>query len=216
MPNGVDTGRFAPRPEDRQAKRREMGINNSEFVWLAVGRIEAPKDYPTMLYAFQKVCLNRPEARLVVVGKGELESQIRELTVELGLQSCVRFLGLRTDIPELLNAADAYVMSSAWEGMPMVLLEAHASGLPVVATDVGANRDVVQEGVSGFLVPARNPDALAAAMLRMMELPEEERRQMGLAGRQWVEDNYSLERIVDRWESLYFKLLSAKRVKSHG
>lgn len=122
----------------------------------------------------------------------------------------MRFLGLRKDVPELMNAADAYVMSSAWEGMPMVLLEAHASGLPIVATDVGANREVVREGVSGFLVWPRSPEALAGAMERMLALDQGDRVLMGLRGREWVEEHFSLDKIVERWEALYLSLLKRK------
>jgi glycosyltransferase involved in cell wall biosynthesis len=94
--------------------------------------------------------------------------------------------------------------------MPNVLLEASATGLPIVATDVGGNREVVLDGITGFLVPPRNPEALAEAMLRMMDLPEEKRREMGKAARKHVEDNFSLDRVVDMWEALYKELLEQK------
>jgi len=209
LPNGVDTHRFAPRPEVRQAKRQELGLGE-EFIWLAVGRLEEAKDYPTLLRAFALVRERHPQARLLVVGAGSLEEEVKRLALELGLGESVRFLGLRTDIPELMNAADAYVMSSAWEGMPMVLLEAHASGLPIVATDVGANRDVVRDGVSGYLVPQKHPEALAAAMNRLISLEPQERVQMGFRGREWVEERFALERILDQWERMYAGLLARK------
>lgn len=209
LPNAVDTHRFAPRPEVRQPKRQELGLGE-EFIWLAVGRLEEAKDYPTLLRAFALVRERHPQARLLVVGAGSLEEQVKRLASELGLGESVRFLGLRTDIPELMNAADAYVMSSAWEGMPMVLLEAHASGLPIVATDVGANRDVVRDGVSGYLVPQKHPEALAAAMNRLMFLEPWKRVQMGFRGREWVEERFALERILDQWERMYAGLLARK------
>jgi glycosyltransferase involved in cell wall biosynthesis len=106
--------------------------------------------------------------------------------------------------------ADGYVMSSAWEGMPMVLLEAGAAGLPIVATRVGGNQEVVQEGVSGFLVPPSDDQALAAAMLRLMALPEAERRAMGARGHDHVRQNYGLGRVVDRYEAIYREVLSKK------
>jgi len=92
-----------------------------------------------------------------------------------------------------MNAADAYV----FKGMPNVLLEASATGLPIVATDVDGNSEIVLNGITGFLAPARNPEALAEAMLRMMGLPEEKRREMGQAARKHVEENFSLDRVVD-------------------
>jgi glycosyltransferase involved in cell wall biosynthesis len=105
------------------------------------------------------------------------------------------------------NSADAYVMSSAWEGTPMVLLEAGATGLPIVATAVGGNGEVIVDGQTGFLVPPGDSEALMQAMLRLMDLSPEERVRMGLAGRAHVEANYSLERVVDQWEKLYQELL---------
>lgn len=94
----------------------------------------------------------------------------------------------------------------------MVLLEAAATGLPVVATDVGGNREVVIDGESGFLVPPKDPEALARAMLRLMNLLPEERQHMGERGRKYVTENYSLERVVDQWEALYEELLRVKGI----
>ena len=210
-PNGVDTERFCPNFEVRVKLRKELGLGEA-FVWLAVGRFDPPKDYPTMLRAFSVVAQRYPNARLLIAGDGPLKPSMSVLARELGIARCVPFLGIRRDVPELMNAADAYVMSSAWEGMPMVLLEAHASGLPVVATNVGGNREVVLPEKTGFLVPPKNPEALAEAMLRLMALPEEERRRMGEAARQHIEANFSLDRVVDQWEALYRELLIKKGV----
>jgi glycosyltransferase involved in cell wall biosynthesis len=215
IPNGVDTARFKPERKARLALRKELGVEGS-FVWLAVGRLEPPKDYPNLLKAFARVAAEQAGAVLLIAGDGPLRPAAQELARELGLERRVTFLGIRRDVPQLMNAADAYVMSSAWEGMPMVLLEASASGLPIVATDVGGNPEVVVEGESGFLVPATDHEALAAAMLRLMRLPEEERRRMGEAGRRHVETNYALDRVVDRWEELYRELLARKGTKCNG
>lgn len=212
IPNGVDTARFRPDPEVRQALRQELGAGNA-FVWLAVGRFDPPKDYSNLLQAFAQVVRERPEALLLIAGDGPLRPAMEELARKLDLNEKVRFLGIRWDVPALMNAADAYVMSSAWEGMPMVLLEAGASGLPIVATDVGGNREVVLDGKTGFLVSPKDPKALAQAMLRLMNLAPEVRKQMGEAARQYIEANYSLERIVDQWERLYRELLAKKGVK---
>ena len=211
IPNGVDTERFRPNFEVRVKLRKELGLGEA-FVWLAVGRFDPPKDYPTMLHAFSLVAQRYPNARLLIAGDGPLKPSMTVLAQELGIDERVTFLGIRRDVPELMNAADAYVMSSAWEGMPMVLLEAHASGLPIVATDVGGNREVVLPEKTGFLVPPKNPEALAEAMLKLMDLPEEERRRMGEAARQHIEANFSLDRVVDQWEALYRELLAKKGV----
>jgi glycosyltransferase involved in cell wall biosynthesis len=209
--NGVDTDRMrnVP-PEARDAVRRAIGVSNEEFIWLAVGRFEVAKDYPNMLRAFMEVLSREPRAVLVIVGQGSLQGEAETLADELGLRDAVRFLGARDDVPAVMSAGDGYVMSSAWEGMPMVLLEAAAAGLPIVATAVGGNGEVVRDGESGFLVPARDPEALGQAMLRLMGLPAEQRHGMGERGREHVRANYGLHRVAERWERVYWDTLARK------
>jgi glycosyltransferase involved in cell wall biosynthesis len=210
VPNGVDTDLYRNVPPGaRETIRRSQGLDR-EFVWLAVGRFEIAKDYPTMLRAFTAVRERRPDAVLLLVGRGSLQPETEALARELGLEAAVRFVGVRDDVPAFMSAADGYVMSSAWEGMPMVLLEGAAAGLPIVATKVGGNHEVVTEGESGLLVPPRDHDALAAAMLRLMALPEAQRREMGARGREHVRAHYGLGRVVDRWEDVYHEVLARK------
>ena len=209
--NGVDTDRMRNLPpEGRAALRGGMSVGDQQFVWLAVGRFEVAKDYPNMLRAFADVRAREPRAVLVIVGQGSLQAEAEALTTELGLREAVRFLGARDDVPAVMSAADGYVMSSAWEGMPMVLLEAAAAGLPIVATAVGGNGEVVRDGESGFLVPARDSEVLRAGMLRLMALPEEQRRAMGERGREHVRANYGLQRVAERWERVYWDALARK------
>ncbi len=212
IPNGVDTERFRPDPEARECLRKELGVDD-DFVWIAVGRFDPPKDYPKMLQAFAQVWKEKPKVRLFIVGDGPLRPEMEILAKKLGIDSQVKFLGIRKDVPDLLNAADAYVMSSAWEGMPMVLLEAASTGLPIVATDVGGNSEIVVHGKTGFLVPPRDPNALAKAMLELMNLSEDERRKMGEEARKHMEANFSLGQVVGMWEALYRELLEKKGVK---
>ena len=209
MPNGVDTAKFRPNPEVRAAKRAELGLRD-EFIWIAVGRFAEAKDYPNLMQAFAKVVQVQPKARLLVAGKGDLFEPIKALVAELGLQNSVNLLGPRSDVSALMNAADGYTMSSAWEGMPMVLLEAAAIGLPIVATDVGGNREAFQEGQSGFLVRPRDAQALADGMLKLMQLSPQARAEMGVAARRFIVEKYDLETVVTQWEQLYAKLLSAR------
>jgi len=212
LPNGIDTERFRPDPELRARLRQELRLETA-FAWLAAGRFVVSKDYANMLQAFSRVAPERNEGCLVIAGDGPLRPSMEQLASDLGVTERVKFLGTRRDIPALMNAADAYVISSAWEGMPMVLLEAAASGLPIVATDVGGNSEVVIDGKTGFLVPPKDPDALAQAMLRLMGLPPEERRRMGAVARQHIEANYSLDRVVDQWEALYTELLERNGIR---
>lgn len=210
VPNGVDTDRFRNlSPGVRESLRRSLGLDR-EFVWLAVGRFEVAKDYPNMLRAFATVREQEPRAVLLLVGRGSLQAETEALARELGLGGGVRFLGVRSDVPEVMSAADGYVMSSAWEGMPMVLLEAAAAGLPIVATQVGGNHEVVRHEESGFLVPPCDHEALALAMLRLSRLPEPARRAMGDRGRERIRAHYDLGRVAERWEDLYREVLARK------
>jgi glycosyltransferase involved in cell wall biosynthesis len=210
VPNGVDPELFRAVPADaRESLRRDLGVS-SAFVWIAIGRFEVAKDYPNMLRAFARVRPASPDAVLLLVGKGSLREATEAVVRELDLGDRVRFLGVRSDIAELVSAADGYVMSSAWEGMPMVLLEAAAGGLPIVSTRVGGNHEVVRDGESGYLVPPQDSEALAAAMLRLMALDPSARRAMGDRGREQVRAHYGLHRVVERWEELYREVQARK------
>jgi glycosyltransferase involved in cell wall biosynthesis len=211
LPNGVDIQQFHPDPDSRTTKRAELRLEN-HFVWLAVGRLVTAKNYVLMLRAFASA--RNPNARLVIAGDGPLRQQLEDLAVHLDISSQVHFLGARNDVRELMNAADAYVLSSDWEGMPMVLLEASAVGLPIVATRVGGNAEVVQHGLTGLLVPSQQETALADAMGKMMRMDPVERALMGSSGRELTSAHYNMESVVDRWESLYYELLD--RVKPHA
>jgi glycosyltransferase involved in cell wall biosynthesis len=212
IPNGIDTSRFQPNPTVRQAVREQLGCAPDAFVWLTVGRLEPVKNHLGLLSAFREVAAVHPHARLLIAGQGSLQAATEQRIVELGLADRVRLLGLRRDIPDLLNAADAFVLPSLWEGMPLTLLEASATALPIVATDVGGNSEVVLESKTGYLVPVRDTAALAEAMLRVMRLSDADRFTMGQAGREHVVQNFDLERVVDRWEALYRELLQQKGI----
>jgi glycosyltransferase involved in cell wall biosynthesis len=202
VPNAVDTERFRRLAQARTAVRKELGAGD-EFLWLAVGRFEEAKDYPTMIAAYARLAAARPGSRLLLVGKGSLREEVEKAVQANGLEQRVRFLGVRRDVPELMSAADGYVLSSAWEGMPVVLLEAAAVELPVVATRVGGNAEVVEHGTTGILVPPHDAAALAVGMEGIEALTPEARAAMGAAGRALVEQRYGTSRVMDMWERLY-------------
>jgi glycosyltransferase involved in cell wall biosynthesis len=210
VPNTVDTARFRPLLQARGRIRQELGVGDG-FLWLAVGRFESAKDYPTMIAAFARLAAERPDSQLVLVGEGSLKSEVERLVRQGGLGGRVRLLGVRRDIPELLSAADGYVLSSAWEGMPVAVLEASAVGLPIVATSVGGVPEVVEDGTTGLLVPPGNPAALADAMIRLESLSPEGRADMGRRGRTLVEERYGIERVMQMWERLYSEFATASR-----
>ncbi len=205
--NGVNTANYRPNPAIRQCTRRDLDVNG-EFVWLAVGRLTPAKAYPDMIRAFSMVSgrSSKPTV-LIICGQGPLEAEIRSLVGECGIGNRVRFLGLRRDVPELMNAADGLVMSSHLEGLPMALLEASATGLPIIATAVGGNPEAVVDGKTGFIVQPRDVESLAAAMERIMKLSSSERNRMAAAGTAHARERFDVENIVSHWERLYSELI---------
>ncbi|MDQ6664136.1 MAG: glycosyltransferase [Acidobacteriota bacterium] len=214
--NGVNTANYQQDAVGRRRMRREMGVDGL-FVWLAVGRFTLAKAYPDMIRATAKMLARSGKpAVLLICGEGPLEAEIRSLVRECGVANCVRFLGLRQDIPQLMNAADGFVMSSRLEGLPMVLLEASSSGLPIVATSVGGNPEAVVDGKTGFIVPPRCIETLAAAMERIMNLSVSEREAMAGAGRAHAREKFDMEGILAHWEKLYTELARRASEKRSG
>jgi glycosyltransferase involved in cell wall biosynthesis len=206
LPNSVDTDRFRNLPPGtRESVRRSLGLQG-QFAWLAVGRFEVAKDYPNMLRAFASVRERYPETLLLLVGRGSLQPETETLTRALGLADNVRFLGVRRDVPEVMSAADGYVMSSAWEGMPIVLLEAAAAGLPIVATQVGGTQEVVRTRRASF-VPPRDP-RLWARRCPPDGTVGRRAPALGDRGLRPRRTHYGLSRALERWEELYREVLS--------
>jgi glycosyltransferase involved in cell wall biosynthesis len=214
--NGIETDEFVPNAAKRAEMRAEASVEEN-FIWLAVGRLAPAKDYPNLLHAFAllpKACAEAPlrqagappAARLWIAGSGETgyEEGLRRLASELGIADSVRWLGTRQDVAGLLDAADGFVLASAWEGMPLAVGEAMAMAKPVVATDVGGVRELT--GETGRLVPAKDSDALAETLCATMRLSAEERKRIGKAERQRILDGFSMERKAEEWEKLYEEL----------
>jgi glycosyltransferase involved in cell wall biosynthesis len=207
LTNGIDTAEFAPSANRRARMRVEMGADE-EFIWLTAGRIVPAKDYPNLLRAFARVRTACRETQLWIAGEasGAEFSTVRALASELGLEDAVRWLGLRRDLPALLDAADGFVLGSAWEGMPLALGEAMAMEKPVVATDVGGVRELV--GDAGAIVPAKDPGALAKAILEQMQDTSENRLALGQAACARIQGKFSMDAKADEWEALYRKVLN--------
>jgi len=207
--NGIELNIWRPDARARSAARRELGLTD-EFLWLAVGRLAAVKDYPTLLNALAGI----PEtARLLVAGAGPLQSELIQQAARLGLERRVRFLGFEPKVQRWMQAADGFVLSSRHEGLPMVLLEAGACALPVVATAVTGTREVVVNGETGWLARVGDAGALAKAMAKLMRMPPEKRRAMGERARRRVVEEFGVETVLDRWEQLYAELLERKSAR---
>lgn len=208
VPNGIEIDAFVAPAGAREALRRELNAGE-RFVWLAVGRLDVEKDHDTMLRAAAALAGSAPPFTLAVVGGGPEHDRLVATRDALGLGDAeVRFLGARSDIAELLAAADGYLMTSASEALPLVLLEASAAGLPIVATDVGGTSEIVLEGRSGLLAAAGRSDEVAEAMRRLMGAAPDERRAMGAEGRRFVGERFDIERVAESWIELYRDLVA--------
>jgi glycosyltransferase involved in cell wall biosynthesis len=209
--NDTDVDGLIPDCNRRAHMRAEMGISteNAEFVWLAVGRLAPAKDYPNLLRAFAAVRTHTPQTQLWVAGdaRGGERTPLEALAKELQIDGAVHWLGLRRDMPALLDAADGFVLGSAWEGMPLAVGEAMAMAKPVVATDVGGVRELV--GDAGVVVPAKDSQALAEAMLATMQESREELAARSRAARERVSRQFNMDATADMWLSLYESQLTA-------
>jgi glycosyltransferase involved in cell wall biosynthesis len=208
IPNGIDLAPFQQAEAERSVIRSELGIPDGQFVWLAVGRLEPQKDYPTLFAALARCPTSAPEHCLLIAGQGRLRSELERTAAELGLSHRIRFLGLREDVPQLVAAADGVVLSSRFEGMPNIVMEAMAGARPVVATRVGGTPELVEHGGTGLLVDPGDPGALSSAMREVMAAPESTRRAMGSAGRSAIAERYSLAALADQWLRLLDRCLA--------
>jgi glycosyltransferase involved in cell wall biosynthesis len=207
--NGISTAEFAPRADRRADTRAALGAG-AAFIWFASGRVAPAKDYPCLLRAFAQVRAARSDAELWIAGEASAAgiSRLRVLASGWKLDGAVRWLGLRRDLPALLDAADAFVLASAWEGMPLAAGEAMAMEKPVVVTGAGGTSELV--GDAGVVVPAHAPDALAEAMLGLMRQPAAARRALGRAARERIATQFNLDGCADAWEELYQRLAKGK------
>ena len=177
---------------------------------ICVARLDALKGINDLVRGVAECKTMRVGFDLSLVGDGPCRGELEGLVRSLDLSDEISFLGWREDVPALLMHADMYVLASYTEGMPLSILEAMAAGLPVVATAVGGVPELVQDGVTGLLVPPRDPQALAGAMSRLVKDPAL-RRRMGEAGRRRVEEHFSFDRMVQQYEDLYRELLARRR-----
>lgn len=201
IPNGIDPARFSVSPELRRSTRLALADGDG-LVIVTVARLVWFKGLDTLLEAAVPLLARHPRARIVIVGEGPLRAALTAQAVRLGIDRSVIFAGERGDIPALLAAADLFVLPSVSEGMPISILEAMAACRPVVATRVGGVPDLVLDGVSGLLVDARAPDALAAALLRLADDPALAAR-MGQAGAARLDRAFSAAAMVARTGALY-------------
>ncbi len=200
--NGIPVARFRPTAERRRRAREALGLAESALVVGCVGRLVAIKNHALLLECLPRLAAQYPDLVVVLIGGGNLEAMLRARAAELGLAERVRFAGERSDVTDLLPAFDVFAQPSLSEGLSIALLEASASGLPIVATDVGGNREIVRAGVTGLLVPSGDAVALGAALDALLADPSR-RRAYGVAAAKWAEDHASVATMRTRYDELY-------------
>ncbi|KRA42335.1 glycosyltransferase [Pseudoxanthomonas sp. Root630] len=212
VPNGIRLERFSRAdPSARRALVAELELPAGSRIVGTVGRLQPVKDHALLLRAFAKVRVQVPEAVLVIVGDGPLRGALEAQAVQAGLADAVRFLGDRHDVPRLLAGMELFALSSSSEGYSIALLEACASGLPIVATDVGGNREIVRHGINGRLVPSGDIAAIATALIALLRSADQASA-MGQAGYAWAQAEASFRTMAERYHGLY----QAPRVPLHA
>jgi glycosyltransferase involved in cell wall biosynthesis len=191
--NGVDMNRFSTAVGRDRGTTVRIGI---------IARLASVKDVASLLKAMQIVSRERPDSLLQVVGDGPERDKLEKMAVDLGIGNKVEFLGFRRDIADLLSGIDIFTLSSLSEGTSITILEAMAAGKPVVATKVGGNPALIEDGVNGFLVPAGQPAELALALLRLAK-DGRLRERIGEVNRKKAVEEYSIEAMAASYERLY-------------
>ncbi|BAN26925.1 glycosyltransferase [Caballeronia insecticola] len=209
VPNGIDLERFRYDAARREALRDALGVGD-RFVWLAIGRLVPAKDFSNLIRAVAYLRdRGLSNMQVLLAGEGPEQAELLRKCAEAKLESHIRFLGPRQDVPDLMSAADAVVLSSAWEGMPMVILEAMAASRMVVATNVGGVSELLPFGGADALAPPADPAALADRMQHAMQLSREEADAVGQRGRAFVEGNFDINKVARDWDGIYRHLANS-------
>lgn len=202
--SGIPFSQFQLEAFDKAQKKMELGLSQTDMVVGIVASFTPAKGLQHFLDAAARILASRPGVRFLMVGDGDLRPQLESQVSQLHLEQAVSMLGWRRDVPELLRVFDVLLLTSLWEGVPRVLVEAALAGVPVVASNVDGVCEVVQDGCNGLLVPAGNSGAAAEAVIGLLQ--DESRRQaMGKAGQSLVAE-FSVERMLDEHHRLYLEL----------
>jgi len=208
IPNGIDTERFNPEGNFADI-RKGFSIKESDIVLGFVGRVVPAKGLEYLIDALPFLKKEFKNIKLLITGEGSTMERLKKKAKENNVHDSIIFTGKRRDIPDILSCTDIFVMPSVAEGLPNALLEAMAMGKPIVATEVGGIPEVIKNRHSGFLVPPRNPEALATAIKDLIS-NEQLAAKMGQAARHIVLDNFSIWSIAQKWQTLYLSILREK------
>lgn len=202
--NGIATERYQP-VQDRRAAKQALGLDPSRRYIANVARHHPVKDQAMLIRGFAEFVRTNPQVDLVMVGDGPLRADLEALAAEQKVTERVHFLGIRSDVPQVLQAMDAFALTSVSEAASLTLLEAMAVGLPVVVTDVGGNPEIVRDGIEGILVPRGDAPACARAFATLFSDASVAQR-LGEAGRERVLTQYRLESTINAYFGLYRRL----------
>jgi glycosyltransferase involved in cell wall biosynthesis len=202
--NGIDVARFDP--ENTQDLRSALSLKPEHRLAGFVGRLNVQKGIQNLLEAFYTASKNDDLLHLLIVGEGDLLESIQIFAREHHLQQRCHLLGFREDIPDIMRTIDYLVLPSLWEGFGIVLIEAMAAGKPCITTNVSSMPEIVQDGVSGIVVPSNDNEALAHAMMSMQD---RQALTMGKEGRKIVEHKFQIDDMVDAYEALFEDLVKS-------
>jgi len=211
--NGIDPDLFKPASiEEKVLKKRELGLNENDFVLGNVGRMDYLKNQRILIEVLSELKKIFPQIKLILVGGGEEEQNLKYLAIKRGIENDVIFLGQRSDVNQILKAFDIFVFPSLTEGLPLVVIEAMATGLPVVASYVGGIPELVVHGETGFLVSPTSKEEIKEAIIKLLNNPEL-RKEMGQIARKRFEAHFSLPQMVQKYMEVYEKAVKKfKRV----
>jgi glycosyltransferase involved in cell wall biosynthesis len=207
--NGVNFDRLMPKPDKVIQIRTQMGLPPGGQVVGIVGRLTPVKDHATFLQASVLISKVLPETRFAIVGDGELRGSLESMAKELNIHSRITFFGNQHDVGSYISAFDIACLCSLREGCSNAILEAMALGKPVVATDVGGNRELVSSRETGILVPPKNPQAMAGSIVACLMQPQWA-QEMGLRAQQMVLGRFGQDRMVQEYQTLYEGVIESK------
>ncbi|NQT22672.1 MAG: glycosyltransferase [Candidatus Omnitrophica bacterium] len=204
--NGIDAGKFANVTVSQEKLRESLEVGLDDSLIGIVARLEKVKNHKLLMDAFKKVIAIKLKCKLLIIGDGALKNELVRYANMIGIIRNTLFLGLREDIPELLSVLDVFALTSFSEGISLVLLEAMASGKPIVATDVGGNSELIENGINGFLVSSGDVEAVAASILKILN-DDRLSRKMSAANQKKAFMQFDISRMCSEYEKLYESMI---------